>query len=148
MALTLIFLISCIITARLLEKKKMRVASVAYSVTFILLLFILLFVTDIEPISRALANMLGANAYGEIKLALIEALRSASYGTCITIAILLTFFLQLAVTVFCAVSTIVRFFKKWSVTYRSKREKFRIIYPIRNIYIRKPINLLYCRMLN
>lgn len=134
--------------ARMLDKKKMRVASVVYSVAFVLLLTALLLTVDIEPIRHAFIKLIGVNAYLNINLAFNEALHSAGYGTCIGIALALTFILQLSLTVFCAVSTIVRFFKKWNEAQVSKRDKFRITHPIRNIYIRRPINLLYCRMLN
>lgn len=148
MLLTVIFLISCIITARILDKYKMHVASVGYSVMFIILFFALLFTVDIEPIRIAFSNVMGEAPYLEVKEALLYALRSPGFGTCIVIALLLTAFLQIAVSVIFAVTAIISLLKKGKKIYFIKKDEHSCSCLMRALYINRSINLLYCRMLN
>lgn len=148
MLLTVIFLISCIITARLLEKKRMKVASIAYSVLFVVLLTALFLTVDIAPISQACINIMGNESYLQTREALIYALRSPGYGTCIYIAVFLTFVLQAATALTLAVTEIVRVLSKEKEICRAGKESSEGYRAFREPDRRKPINLLYCRMLN
>lgn len=148
MLLTFLFLISCIITARLLEKKKMRVASIAYSVLFIILFAVLFLTVDLEPITRALTNVMGAEMYLQTKSALLYAIGSAGYGTCIISAMLLTFIIQLVLPIALAVTGLVRILFKKKEEHTSKKEKYKRARIQYGIFVQKQINLIYCRMLN
>lgn len=148
MILSVMFLISCIVTARVFEKRKMHVASVLYTTLFILLLAALAFVTDIEPIRNSLANALGEYAYTVIRSVLFSAIRSSTYGIAIAAAIVLTAVLQLVTTVACVVSTIIGFFKRSGISDLAKKLRDRLAYAMRTLFLMKRINLLYCRMLN
>lgn len=148
MLITVIFLVSCIITAQLLEKHKLRVASIAYSVFFVVLLAALLFTVDLELISRALSNMLGAKAYLQVKDALDYAIHSAGYGFCIFIALLLTISVQITLSLICAVATIVKYFVKRSLKLLTKKDNYSCPFTLRALYRQRYINRLYCRMLN
>lgn len=148
MAITVLFLISCVITARMLEKKKMHAASVAYTVLFVVLLAALFLTVDFEPINRALTNVMGAKTYLQTQNALLYALRSDGYGTCIISALLLTFIIQLALPVAFAVTGLVRILFKKQETKQSKKDKYRSSRLLNELYLKRYINLLYCRMLN
>lgn len=148
MLISAIFLVSCIITARLLEKKKLHVASAAYSILFVIVLAVLFLTSDVEPIQQTLSGMMGTKAYLQTKEALLYALRSAGYGTCILVALFFTLFLQISLPLIYAVATIVRRFKKGREAVLSKRDQYRCPYPSRTVALPKQINLLYCRMLN
>ena len=148
MVFTVLFLITCVMTARLLEKKKMYVASVMYSVMFVILLTALLFTSDIELVNRSLSNLIGIKTFLQTKEILLYAFESAGYGLCILIALLFTFILQFSLSVICTVVTIVRFLKKGREVILTKKEKYGYLYIPRAFYVHKPINLLYCRMLN
>lgn len=148
MLITAIFLISCIITARLLDKHKLRLASAAYSVLFVVLLTALLFTIDVELVGRSISNLVGTKTYLQTREALLYALHSAGYGTCITLALLVTLFLQLLIPFLFAVATVVALFKKGKEARISKKDKYRLPHALRELYVRRRINLLYCRMLN
>lgn len=148
MILSVVFLISCIITARVFDKRKMHVASVLYTTLFVLMSVALVFVTDIEPVRNFFADALGAHAYSVIRSVLLSAIHSSTYGTAIAIAIILTAVLQLVTTVVCVVSTIIGFFKKSGIQTLAKKMEDRLAYPIRALLLARQINLLYCRMLN
>lgn len=148
MILTVIFLITCIITARVLEKKKMRAASIAYSVLFVIFLVALLFVTDLKPLQTALINTVGVKIYFSVRFSLLEAINATGYGMIIAGAILFTIALQLFATVVCVVDKLVEIFKKSSFQYKSRRDIFKRILFTHEVFLAKRINLLYCRMLN
>lgn len=148
MLITVIFLISCVISARLLEKKKMRVASIAYSVLFIVFFAALLLTSDVEAINRTLSAIMGAQTYQLTRNALFYAYHSAGYGTCILIALFFTLMLQLALPIICAVARIVKLFGRGKVALISKKDKYRRSCRPRALYLQRHINLLYCRMLN
>lgn len=148
MLLTVLFLISCVITARIFDKKRMSAATIAYSVMFVVLLTALLLTVDFGPINQAFTNIMGEEAYLQTKEAFICALDSAGYGTCIYIALFLTFILQVATAMTLAVTGLVRVLSKRKEIYRSKREKRESSYFPRERYLKKRIHLMYCRMLN
>lgn len=148
MPITIIFLVSCIITARMLEKKKIHVASVAYSVLFVVLFAALFLTVEFEPVSYALTRFMGAESYLQTKQTLLYALSSAGYGTCIISALLLTFVLQVSLAVALAVKGLVRILSGKKEAYLSKKDKFETAQLIRGLFIQKRINLIYCRMLN
>lgn len=145
---TILYLIFCIITARMLDKKQMRVATVLYSVMFVLLLPLILFSIDIEAVRQALSNVMGEHAYLEVSSLFHDVLNSSGYGICIAIALVTSFVLQLVVSLFWAVETLVNYIKERSVYYLSKKKRVEIPCLARNIYISKRIYILYCRMLN
>ena len=68
----LILLIVCsIIIARCLERR-MRVASVAHSIMFIVLAFFMLFTTNFALINQAMINIFGENIFNIVREALID----------------------------------------------------------------------------
>ena len=150
MELTVLFMISCVLTARKFEKLKMQLASLAYSVTFIVILFVLLFTVDIDIISRAMLNVLDAELYYDVRTALRDAMGMSYYGISIAGALIFTTALQLAVTVIDALRVVVRccFFAKKSLARKFKKAYFRFAQFGRTLCLPKRINLLYCRMLN
>lgn len=145
---TVIFLITCILTARVLEKNKMTVASIGYSVMFVMLFSALIFTSDLEPVSIALTNLMGEVPYLQLKEALLYALHSPGYGACIITAFLLTLLLQVAVSVIYTVTSFARFFKKARRAHHFGSKKVGSDCEYRELYVHRPINLLYCRMLN
>lgn len=148
MELAVIFIISCVISARILEKNKMRAASIAYSVMFVILLSALLFTVDFEPINHAFSRVIGMARYLEVREALLYAMQTPGYGTCIAAALLVTLLLQLLISAAYAVSVIANALKQEKGVYLSKKDKRKTISYTKKIYLRKQINLMYCRMLN
>ena len=149
MILNVIFLLTSIVTARLLDKKKMRVASAAYSVTFIFLLVVLLFTAEAEVISRMMVNVLGENIYWNAHFVFLDAIHAPQYGLFIVGALGLTFALQLSVTVFHTVKVVVyHFFKQNTPLQKARKIRFTLLRPVRDLFLSPNINLLYCRMLN
>ena len=150
MELTVLFMISCVLTARKFEKLKMQLASLAYSVTFIVICFVLLFTVDIDVVSRALLNFFDADLYFDVRAALLDAMAMTYYGVSIVGALIVTTAVQLAVTVIDAARVMVRycFFAKESLARKFKKAYFRFAQFGRIVYFPKRINLLYCRMLN
>lgn len=148
MLLTVIFLITCIVTARLLEKKKMRVASIAYSVMFIIFLSALVFVSDFSFIRDILTDVFGTYAYYSARYIVIEAVDAPGYSIIISVALVLTVVFQIAATVYCFVDTIVSYLKKKHHDHKKWKEALKRTLPAYDAIITKRINILYCRMLN
>ena len=145
MLITIIFLISCISTARILEKKKMNVAAAAYSVLFVVIFSALLLTADSELIGNALSNIMGVKSYMLTRDALIYVLHSAGYGACIYAALFVTLIFQVAALL---AITVVTLFRKRTATIISKKDNYRCPHTPRALYLNNSINLLYCRMLN
>ena len=146
---TVLFLISCVVTARLLDKKNMRVASVSYAVMFAVLTVVLLFTVDAEPIRDLMVRLVGRNAYVNAHFAFREAINSSIYGIYIVSALTLTFILQLFVTVFYTAKTIVTYyFKKNSFSENKKKVNPGRVGDTRRLYLSQKINKIFCRMLN
>lgn len=148
MLLTVILLISCILTARLLEKKKMRVASVMYSAVFIVLLVAVLLAVEVETIGFAISNIIGEDAYLQAHEVLLNAINSEGYGTCIYIALLFTLFLQITTFFVHTVYEIVWFDRSESAAYFPKKYVAKHSFKPRVLYLTRRINLLNCLMLN
>lgn len=148
MLLTIIFLISCFVTARLLYKKNMLVASVAYAITIAVILLVLAFICDVPFIGDVLSKIFGRYNYFSIQYLLREAIKTQGYSVFIVTAIAFTFVLQLAVTVFCVVDTITHLFKKRAYEYKKRTVVFKARFFKSKTRITRNINLLYCRMLN
>lgn len=148
MEITIIFLLSSIVTARLLDKKRMHVASIAYSVMFVIILSVLLFVVDFEFIRRLMINIVDPQTYYKVHFAFMDAINAPFYGLFISGALLLTFVVQLAVTVLYTATVIVfHYLQKNSFTCK-KNAYFKLAQSVRSLYLSNRINLLYCRMLN
>lgn len=150
MELSVLFLISCVLIARKFEKQKMQVASLAYSVTFIVIFVILLFTVDIDIVTRAWTNIFGAKVYTDIHEALLEATGQAQYGISLIGAVTLAVAIQLAFMVLDAFRVVVNycFSSKQAIARKFKKAYSRLAQTGRNLYLPKRINLLYCRMLN
>lgn len=149
MALNVLFLLSSIVTARIFEKKKMRVASVAYSVLFIVMLAVLLFTVDVDAIRSTMIWLCGKTSYFNAHFAFMDAIRMPLYGAFIMGALVLTLVVQLAAAVFCAAKEIVyHFFKQNTHFQKTKKARRTIVHPVHDLFLIPNINLLYCRMLN
>lgn len=148
MLLNVLFLLTSIVTARLLEKKKMRVASMAYSVMFVFLLVVLLFTVESEAVGRLMVNVLGEDVYRAIHPAFLDAVHTPQYGLLIVGALALTLALQLSVAVFHTAKLVYHFVKQNSFLQKAKQIRFTLLRPVRDMFLFPKINLLYCRMLN
>ena len=149
MELGLLFMISCVLIARKFEKQKMQLASLAYSIAFIVILFVLMFTVDIEIVQRALINVLGRESYFEIHEALLDSIGTAHYGISVAMTMSIAAAVQFAIIVLDAFKTVVCYcFIKRKVAYKFKKAYFRFAQSVRSLYLPRRINLLYCRMLN
>lgn len=149
MALNLLFLLSSIVTARILDKKKMRVASVAYSVMFIVMLAVLLFTVDVDVIRSMMIQLCGKTCYFNVHFTFVDAIHTPLYGAFIIGALVLTFVVQLAATVFCVAKEIVYHFSKQNSRYqKAKKARPVFVHSVHDLFLSPNINLLYCRMLN
>lgn len=149
MVFHILFLLTSIVTARFLERRKMRAASVAYSTMFIIMFFVLLFTVDIEPVRRVMLNIFGRPVYYGIYNAFSDAVNTPAYGVYMIGGIILTIAVQLAITILFPVRAIVRYFtRKKAYLNRFKKVYTRLVRNVRSLYISYPINQLYCRMLN
>ena len=149
MALTLIFLLSSIVTASILDKKKMRVASVAYIVMIVVMFVVLLLMLDVEPIRELMIKILGEWGYNATHEAFMDAISTPQYGVYTIAAIVLTFIVQGALLTLCPIHAIVHYFsQKKSVYQKFKKNYIKTVYEVYTLNISKPINLMYCRILN
>lgn len=149
MLLTILFLITCVITVIVLDRYKMYVASVAYLVMLSFAAFALLFTSDIEFITGFLQNAFGWETWYCIRLMLIGAIASKTYGMIITVAIIITFAAQIILSIMCAVRAIYYCcFHKSSLYFKTKRAYCRLVNNMKSLLRSKRIILLYCRLLN
>ena len=149
MGVSVLFLISCVLTARIFEKRKMRAAAITYSVLFISVLFVLAFAVDIPILARALNNALGTKMYRDLHSAIAEAINTKLYGFSMIGVICVMFIVQsIAAVVEMARAVAVICFKKKALVRKFKKAYFKFARSVRNLYLPKRINLLYCRMLN
>lgn len=148
MLLTVIFLISCVVTARLLDKKNMQIASIAYAVMIAVILFALAFICDVPFIGDVMSEIFGRYNYFSIQYLLREAIDAPVYSVFIVSAIAFTFAVQIAVTIFCFVDTITHLFKDRAYYYKKRKDFFKLRPLVSIAKIIRKINLLYCRMLN
>lgn len=148
MLLTAIFLVTCVITARVLQEKKMRVASVIYSILSVVLIVAILFTSDFVPVRYAFENLMGEEYYLNIKDAILHALYTSGYGTCTLFAFFITLFLQVVISVIYVVTIVVKLIKVGKEVYLLKKDSNSHSYIYRVLSLKKDINILYCRMLN
>ena len=149
MELSVLFLLTSIATARFLDKRKMQVASALYSAMFIIMMFVLLFTVDIEPVCRMMTYVFGNENYADFREVLKDAIADSRYGVYIVGAIILTIAVQVSVTVMAPVRAIIRYFsQKKTVLHKFKKVYERLVYPVPSLYISEKFTLLYCRMLN
>ena len=149
MEITVIFLISCIITARYLDKKRMQAASVLYSVLFIITFVFSLFAIDYGIVKEGMINIFGEQFYGELRHSVLGILNTEFLGINNTILFTAACILQTVIVIIGLTKRVVSYFiierKPASEFYKAY---FRFVLLVRNLYLPKRINLLYCRLLN
>ena len=150
MLYTVLFLISCILISRKFEKEKMTVASAAYTVLFIVLLFCLLFVTDYAPIRDGLVLVLGEFGYESVHFGIIETFANEKYGFIMTVALSVAFAVQLYAAFIRPVQKAIENYISSSREVYCKRKKAwqDTVHMVQTLYLHRKINRLYCRMLN
>ena len=148
MILTVIFLITCVITARIFDQRKMKAAAVAYSVVFIVVLSVLAFTVDYPLISRAMSNIFGINNYNEIHSAICETIQTPVYGFSMIGGIAALFFVQLTASVLEMARAVVSCFKKEYLVRKFRKAYVSFAQHAHRLILPRRINLLYCRMLN
>lgn len=107
----LILLCFCsIIIARCLEKR-MRIASVAYAILFIVLSFFSLFSTGFALVDQAMINIFGENLFNAIREGLMEAspIYRSAFGTLFFVSIIID-----VITSITALVLIIKGFRKFS----------------------------------
>ena len=144
----LLFLITCVITARFFEKHKMKTAAVLYSVMFITVLSLLFFVVDVPLIKLAMNNLFGEAFYKAVNRSLSEAMSSSFCGINSVWAIALAFAVQLALILVQTTKKVVRCLIGKTQGIKFYKTYSKPIPPHCGLCISKKINLLYCRMLN
>ena len=146
---SVLFLLSCVLTARTFAKYRMRIASMLYSIAFVVVLFVLLFMVDIEFVSKALINIFTEEWYFEVRNDFLEVTGTAYYGFTMLIVVCVTTAVQLFVLFVNAVREVVIYcFSKESVRRRFYKAYSKCAQLVRGLLIYRPINLLYCRMLD
>lgn len=149
MAESVIFLISCVITARFLKSKKLKPASALYALLFSVTLALITLAVDSKIIGFAFSNILGESLYNELHRAILRMFAANFYGVSMVTLIAVSFAVPLAFVIFGATKNAVRrFFASVGAERRFKKVYFRYAPSVRNLYLPKRINLLYCRMLN
>lgn len=147
--MTVLFLFSCVLMARTFVRLDMHAASMAYSITFIVILFVLLFTLDIDIVRTAMVNVCGIDTYTDVREAFFDAMSTGYYGLSMLGALVLTTIVQLILFVLNALREMVRYlFVKKKVVRKFTKAYVRLAQSVRTLYLPKRINLLYCRMLN
>lgn len=126
----------------------MHIATVAYSVMFVLLFSAILLVSDFESVKITFSTLMGEAYFNAIRESILYALHSVGYGTCIISALLLIFVLQLSLALTLAVTGFIRAVIKRKVSCLIQKGKHTISCRIRELYLQRYIILLYCRMLS
>lgn len=146
---SILFLLSCVLTARSFTKYKMQLASIFYSVAFIVVLFVLLFTLDIDIVRRALINIFTEEWYFDVHNAFLDAMSTTYYGLTMLGAVCITTAVQLFILFVNAVREVVIYcFSKEAVRRRFYKAYSKRVQLVRGLFICRPINLLYCRMLD
>ncbi len=149
MAITIIFLLSCVITARIFERKNMRTAAVAYALLFAVVLLLLLFAVDIPIIERALTNVIGAEKYAEMQSIVDDAMQSSIYGFSMISVIGAVFVVQVVASVVATAKVVAVYcFNKRSLVRKFKKVYGGFVSFARELRLPRRINIFYCRMLN
>ena len=149
MIITIIFLLTCVITARIFERKNMRAAAVAYALLFAVVLLLLLFAVDIPIVERALTNAIGAAKYAEIASAIDDAMSSTLYGISMISVIGAVFAVQTLASIIEAARVVAVYcFKKEALIRKFKKVYSGALRYSRELCLPRQINKIYCRMLN
>ena len=148
MGMSILFLISCIITARFFEKRKMRVAAVLYAILFAVVLSLLLFVLDFSITSTALTNILGAKSYRVLHDFLLDVLHTGFYGISVLSVIGLSVAVQVAVILLETTKQVLRYLVNHTYKRKFKTVRIRLASFVRQPFYSQKINLRFCRMLN
>lgn len=107
----LILLCICsVIIARCLERR-MRVASIAHAILFIVLAFFFLFTTDFKAINYAMSNMFGEKNFLIIRNALLDA--SPFYRSAISTLFIMDIVIEIMACI-AAIIVLVKSFRKFS----------------------------------
>lgn len=151
MQTSILFLVTCIISARLLERRRMRVAAVFYSVMFITVFSYLLLATELGILRVALTNLLGAQTYELMHNVALDAMNESYFGVTIAGILFLTIGVQVALAVLEAASAAVRCIRAFARRrrgYKFRKAYFKLASSVRKLVVHKRINLIYCRLLN
>jgi len=145
---SVLFLLSCVMTARFLERQKMRIANVLYSVLFASTLCVLAFVFDFPWLKGLMSYLLGESAYNELHIIALRVVSQTVYGVSVMTMISVIFSVQLGIAIYTATKKIVH-----KLTHREPARKLSRVYSIKKIDAPSfhpvlRINQLYCRMLN
>ena len=142
----LIFLLTCVATTRYLEKRRMYIANVLYTVTFVVVLTTVLLSTDQLFLATAMQNMFG-KAYPFLHEVAREVMNSPVLGMNLFGVILLIFAVQSAATVVGAVNVVKASFRKEVLARKFKKIYVARVSHVIRLRMSRSINLLYCRML-
>lgn len=141
MWLCVLFLLSSVFLARLFEKRKMKIASLAYSVLFTFMLFAFIFVFELPFFKVALINLFGELLYAEIASILLSESELITF-----LGFLLA--VQVAIAILSTSTAIVNKLKKRDpLSIKEKNCFFKAIREY-NVLSSTEINRLYCRMLD
>lgn len=141
MWLCVLFLLSSVFLARLFEKRKMKIASLAYSVLFTFMLFTFIFVFELPFFKVALINLFGELLYAEIASILLSESELITF-----LGFLLA--VQVAIAILSTSTAIVNKLKKRDpLSIKEKNCFFKAIREY-NVLSSTEINRLYCRMLD
>lgn len=141
MWLCVLFLLSSVFLARLFEKRKMKIASLAYSVLFTFMLFTFIFVFELPFFKVALINLFGELLYAEIASILLSESELITF-----LGFLLA--VQVAIAILTTSTAIVNKLKKRDpLSIKEKNCFFKAIREY-NVLSSTEINRLYCRMLD
>ncbi len=143
------FLLSCVITARYFERKRMHTASVMYSVLFLITFTFALFSLDYSVVRVGLSNMFGEELYLELRHTVLGIINTSYFGISFTTLFSVVCILQSIFAIIGLTRCIVRYcFVKQKPLRKFNKAYSRFVLLVRNLYLPRRINLLYCRMLN
>ena len=145
---SVLFLLSCVMTSRFLEKRKMRIANVLYSVLFVFTLCVLVFAFDFPLLEQLMSNLFGEAAYDELHIIALRVVNQTVYGVSVITMISITTSVQLGFAIYTATKKLV-----FRLIKRVAARKFSRVYSVEKIGVHRfypitRINRLYCRMLN
>ena len=147
MQIGLMFLLTCVVTARLMEKKKMTVAASLYTVVFVALLTVVLLTSDNTFITTAMQNLLGSMYLPAADFA-AGVMGASFFGINLLGLLTLVFVVQLALTVITVTTAVVEYLGKKSPERKFNRVHITRVSHALFLPISRKYNLLYCRMLD
>jgi len=152
MLVCFLFLLTCILSARYLEKKRMTLAAAFYSVLFIFMTFFFLISVNIPYVHTALRYLLGEEIYDILHKFALEAINASIYGIGVLWAVGVIFIIQSVSVVIITAHSVAKRLFKFKKVVRAEFRKLRphAEYKIPSLQQRVPlrIHLLYCRLLN